>query len=69
MVLAAKPGQGFAKTARQDSFVSDVEQSLSWVSRKPAQPTGSIGIEQDQLKKVNRQDAPPFNEGDEGPTT
>ena len=69
MVLAAKPGLGFAKTARQDSFVSDVEQPLSWIFRKPARPTGSIGVEPDQLKKVNRQDAPTFNEGDEAPTT
>jgi hypothetical protein len=37
MVLAAKPGRGFAKrTARQDAFVSDEEQPLSLVSRKPA---------------------------------
>jgi hypothetical protein len=30
--------------------------------------TGSLGVEQDQLKIVVLQDAPNFNEGDEGPT-
>ena len=35
----------------------------------PARATVSIGVEQDQLKIVKLQDAPAFNEGDEGPTT
>ena len=31
--------------------------------------TGSLGVEQDQLKIVKLQDAPSFDEGDEGPVT
>jgi len=71
MVLAAKPEKALPRRARcgvlRTLWRNDVELPLSWVSRKPAWATGSIGIEQDQLKKVNRQDAPSFNEGDEGP--
>jgi len=58
-------GQGFAqRTTRLDSWGSDEEQPLSWVSRKPARATGSIGVEQAQLKIVQLQDAPVFNQGD-----